>query len=134
MEKQFHTLEIIDGRAKEFRDKILSAVAEEEKKIPADQIFLASSDVCESVIGKEKLFSQKSPLQEIGKTILMIPVFLSEITLDLVRSGMEAVRNRDLKEWSNNTFGDSAVTERRRAFKDGLDDTKSGGTLSTAES
>ena len=134
LEKKFHTLEVIDGRAKEFRDKILSAVAEEEKKIPADQIFLASSDVCESVIGKEKLFSQKSPLQEIGKTILMIPVFLSEITLDLVRSGMEAVRNCDLKEWSKNTFGDSAVTKRRRAFKDGCDDTKRGGTLSTAES
>jgi hypothetical protein len=32
---------------------------------------LASSDICESVIGKEKLFSKKSPLQEIGKSILM---------------------------------------------------------------
>jgi hypothetical protein len=134
LEKRLHLLEIAEGRAENFRDKILSTVAEETKKIPPDRILLASSDICESVIGKEKLFSQKSPLQEIGKSILMIPVFLSEITADLVRAGMQTVRNCDLKEWAKNTFGDSAVTKRRRAFKDGFDDTKSGGTLSAAKS
>jgi hypothetical protein len=41
---------------------------------------LASSDICESVIGKEKLFSKKSPLQEIGKSILMSPVFLTGVS------------------------------------------------------
>jgi hypothetical protein len=131
--KQFRLLTIADEPVRHFGEKILSAVREEAKKLPKEHIGLASSDICESVIGKEKLFSKKSPLQEIGKSILMIPVFLTNVTTQLVRTGMERVRNRDLKEWAINTFGDSAITKRRAAFKGGFDDTNTGGTIATVE-
>jgi hypothetical protein len=131
--KRFRPLKIVDERVHRFRDKILSAVAEEAKKLPKGHIGLASSDICESVIGKEKLFSKKSPLQEIGKSILMIPVFLTNVTAQLVRTGMECVRNRDLKEWAKNTFGDSAITKRRAAFKGGFGDIVLGGTIGAME-
>ncbi len=131
--KRFRPLKIVDERVHHFRDKILSAVAEEAKKLPQGHIGLASSDICESVIGKEKLFSKKSPLQEIGKSILMIPVFLTNVTAKLVRTGMECVRNRDLKEWAKNTFGDSAITKRRTAFKGGFGDIDLGGTIAAME-
>lgn len=131
--KQFRSLKITDERVHHFGDEILSALSEEAKKLPKGHIGLGSSDICESVIGKEKLFSKKSPLQEIGKSILMIPVFLTNVTTQLVRTGMECVRNRDLKEWANNTFGDSAITKRRAAFKGGFDDIDIGGTIATME-
>jgi hypothetical protein len=131
--ERFARLEIVDERAQRFRDNILSAVAEEAKKLPKGKIGLASSDICESVIGKEKLFSKKSPLQEIGKSILMIPVFLTNITAELVRTAMQSVRTRDLKEWAKNTFGDSAITKRRAAFKEGFGDMDIGGTISVTE-
>ena len=131
--KRFRLLEIVDERAHRFRDKILSAVTEEAKKLPKGHIGLASSDICESVIGKQKLFSKKSPLQEIGKSILMIPVFLTNVTAQLVRTGMERVRNRDLTEWAKNTFGDSAITKRRAAFKAGFGDIDLGGTIAAME-
>jgi hypothetical protein len=133
LEKQFRTLKIVDERVQSFRDQILSAVAGEAKKFPKKKIGLASSDICESIIGKEKLFSKKSPLQEIGKSILMIPLFLTNITAQLVRVGMQTVRNRDLKEWASDTFGDSAITKRRKAFKGGFSDTEIGGIMSIAE-
>jgi len=131
--QRFRPLNIIDERVHRFRDKILSAVAEEAEKLPTEHIGLASSDICESVIGKEKLFSKKSPLQEIGKSILMIPVFLTNITAQLVRTGMESVRNHDLTEWAKDTFGDSAITKRRAAFKGGFGDMDIGGTISVTE-
>jgi hypothetical protein len=131
--KQFGTLKIVDERVGNFRDKILSVVAEEADKLPKGKIGLASSDICESIIGKEKLFSKKSPLQEIGKSILMIPVFLTDITAELVRTGMHSVRNRDLKKWAKDTFGDSAITKRRKAFKGGIGDIDIGGTISATE-
>jgi len=130
---RFGTMKIMEERVQSFGDKILSAVAEEAKKLPKEKIGLASSDICESVIGKEKLFSKKSPLQEIGKSILMIPVFLTNITAELVRAGMQSVRTRDLKEWSKNTFGDSAITKRRKAFKGGFGDMDIGGVISAIE-
>jgi len=130
---QFSRLKLVDERAQRFRDKILAAVAEEAKKLPKGKTGLASSDICESVIGKEKLFSKKSPLQEIGKSILMIPVFLTNITAELVRTGMQSVRTRDLKEWAKNTFGESAITKRRKAFKEGFGDMETGGIISAAE-
>jgi|GEM_PF-6917783 hypothetical protein len=58
---RFARLEIVDERAQRFRDNLLSAVAEEAKKLPKGEIGLASSDRCESVIGKEKLFSNTKP-------------------------------------------------------------------------
>jgi hypothetical protein len=94
---------------------------------------LASSDICESVIGKEKLFSKKSSLQEIGKSILMIPVFLTNITAELVHTAMQSVRVRDLKEWAKKTFGDSAISKRRAAFKAGFGDMNIGGTISVTK-
>jgi hypothetical protein len=131
--ERFARLEIVDERAQRFRDNLLSTVAEEAKKLPKGKIGLASSDSCESIIGKEKLFSKKSPLQEIGKSILMIPVFLTNITAELVRTAMQSVRTRDLKEWAKNTFGDSAITKRRAAFKGGFGDMDRGGTISVQE-
>jgi hypothetical protein len=131
--ERFRPLKIVDERVHRFRDKILLAVAEEAKKLPKGRIGLGSSDICESVIGKEKLFSKKSPLQEIGKSILMIPVFLTNVTAQLVRTGMERVRNRDLTEWARNTFGDSAITKRRAAFKAGFGDIDLGGTIAVME-
>jgi hypothetical protein len=131
--ERFRGLTIVDERAQRFRDTILAAVAEEAEKLPTGHVGLASSDICESVIGKEKLFSTKSPLQEIGKSILMIPVFLTNVTTQLVRTALEQVRNRDLTEWARNTFGDSAITKRRRAFKAGFGDIDLGGTSAAVE-
>ena len=128
--QQFQTLPIVDSRVARFRDQIVSAVVEQADKIPKGRVGLASSDICESVIGKEKLFSKKSPLQEIGKSILKIPIFLTNLTEKIVRKGLETVRNRDLKEWSKETLGDSAITKRRKAFKEGFDDTYIGGSFS----
>ena len=130
---RFAPLKIVDARAHRFRDEILAAVTEEANKLPQGHIGLASSDICESVIGKEKLFSKKSPLQEIGKSILLIPVFLTTVTVQLVRTAMERVRNRDLTQWARNTFGDSAITKRRAAFKAGFGDIDLGGTTAVMQ-
>jgi len=131
--ERFARLQIDDERVQRFRDNILSSVAEEAKKLPKGKIGLASSDICESVIGKEKLFSKKSSLQEIGKSILMIPVFLTNITAELVHTAMQSVRVRDLKEWAKKTFGDSAISKRRAAFKAGFGDMNIGGTISVTK-
>ena len=49
---------------------------------------------------RRSFFRTQSPLQEIGKSILMIPVFLTNITAERVRTAMQSVRTRDLKEWA----------------------------------
>jgi hypothetical protein len=63
----------------------------------------------------------------------MIPVFLTNITAQLVRTGMESVRTRDLKAWAKNTFGESAITKRRKAFKGCFGDMDTGGTIPAIE-
>ena len=40
---------------------------------------LGCSDIIESIIGKYKSFSAKTPMKEIGKTVLTIPVFTTDI-------------------------------------------------------
>ena len=59
-------------KIKNFLAKIQQALIEELSMSPEDEIKIISSDVIESLFGKYKLFSQKSPLKEIRRMILTI--------------------------------------------------------------
>lgn len=46
-----------------------------------------------------KNFSAKSPMKEIGKSILTFPVFTSEITPEIIKVAMEETTTKDVKKW-----------------------------------
>jgi hypothetical protein len=47
-----------------------------------DEMYLGTSDIIESVFGKYKSFAAKTPIRDIGKTILTIPVLSVEVTTE----------------------------------------------------
>ena len=55
------------------------------------------SDVIESVLGKYKTFSAKSPMKEVGKAVLTIPIFTSTVDHNEVKIAMESISSKDLK-------------------------------------
>ncbi|NEX23769.1 hypothetical protein G3480_26485, partial [Thiorhodococcus mannitoliphagus] len=79
-------------RAADFTDRILDGVAAEGAKTPPGETWLASSDIIESVFGKYKTFTARGPLKEIGRLVLTIPAFLTELTPSLIREAMVSVR------------------------------------------
>jgi len=100
-------------RAQQFREQVLAYLDREGAKIPEGQTLLGTSDIIESIFGKYKLFSSERSLKEIGKMVLMIPVFTARITCDTVQKAMESVRQIDIEKWSNQVFGQSMLSKRR---------------------
>jgi hypothetical protein len=64
----------------DFQRRILQHIEQEAAKLPADATWLASSDIIESVFGHYKTFTSRGPLKEVGRLVLLIPAFLSELT------------------------------------------------------
>jgi len=80
-------------------------------------VYPGCSDIIESVLGKYKVFSGKSPMKEVGKAVLTIPVFTSNVDYNEVKTAMESVSAADVKEWLDENIGESLFTKRKLAFK-----------------
>lgn len=111
-------------RTATFTHQILAQVAWEAAKIPTGSIWLASSDIIESVFGKYKCFTTRGPLKEIGKLVLAIPAFIADLTIPLIREAMESVRTIDVEHWVATHIGTSMLARRRHAFIDSMLNTK----------
>ena len=103
-------------RIDKFCEKIKESLTRELLMIGEDEIRIISTDVIESLFGKYKSFSQKSPLKEIRRMILTIPISTLEITREVVKKALSTVKNVDVKDWESRTFGQSTLSKRRIAF------------------
>lgn len=99
-----------------FQKKIEESLKKEIEMLKEDEIRIMSTDVIESLFGKYKSFSQKSSLKEIRRMILTIPLSTIEITKELIKEGLEKVKNVDIKNWEERTFGQSMLSKRKIAF------------------
>ena len=79
-------------------------------------VYPGCSDIIESVFGKYKLFSGKSPMKEIGKSVLTIPAFTGKIDYAEVKEAMESVSAADVKEWMEENIGVSLFSKRKKEF------------------
>ncbi len=101
----------------DFQTRILQHVEHEAAKLPAGAIWLASSDIIESIFGHYKTFTSRGPLKEVGRLVLLIPAFLSELTAPVIREAMASVRTLDVQQWVDKHLGDSMLARRRRALR-----------------
>jgi hypothetical protein len=83
----------------DFRTRLLEHVEQEAAKLPAGANWLASSDIIESVFGHYKTFTARGPLKEVGRLVLLIPAFLSELSAPVIREAMTSVRSIDVEQW-----------------------------------
>ena len=104
-------------RIKAVETSILNYLDKAEKDISEETLLLASSDIIESVFGKYKFLTRDSPLKEVGKRLLLIPVFLTKLSGELVQEAMEKVRNVDVDEWAKEACGTSMLAKCRQVFK-----------------
>lgn len=82
-----------------------------------DGVFVGCTDIIESVFGKYKNFSSKSPMKEIGKSVLTIPVFTSEINPEIIKKAMEETTTKDVNKWLKKKIGKSLLSKRRSFLK-----------------
>ena len=108
---------VLTAPAEQIKEQIIGYLTQEGGKIPDGKILLGTSDIIESIFGKYKQHTANSPLKEVGKMILAIPLFVTKITSQLVKGAMEYVSTMDVKEWADQVFGPSALSKRREVFR-----------------
>jgi hypothetical protein len=100
-----------------FRTRMLQHIEHEAAKLPAGATWLASSDIIESVFGHYKAFTDRGPLKEVGRLVLLIPALLSQLTAPRMREAMTAVRTVDVEQSVHAHLGPSMLARRRRALR-----------------
>jgi len=110
---------------KRFLQEALKLVRDEGAKLPPGESFVGSTDVLESLFGKYKDLASHGPCREITANVLMIPLFVTTLTADLLRQALESVREEDLRLWVEEHLGSSPQKKKRvvlAASRDGNGD------------
>ncbi len=116
-QEKIKDIDLQDSTVKGLKGGLISFFEEETKTFDSDKKWLGTSDIIESIFGKYKIFSEKTPMIEIGKAIVTIPVLVSKVSHPEVKDAMEAISNRDLNEWIKNNLGESLFSKRKKAFR-----------------
>jgi hypothetical protein len=98
------------------RTQMHAYLERESAGIEAGQVWLATSDVLESLFGKYKLYSQRSPLKEVSRWVLILPLLTVKIGRGMIRQALENVSTQRLERWVTEHFGPSAFARRKAAF------------------
>lgn len=114
VKKEIDKLTIKSQRLQDVKSQVIIYVDEESDGI--EGVILGCSDIIESIFGKYKNFSGKSPMKEIGRAILTIPAFTSTIDYKQVKEAMETISAKEVAEWQKNNIGSSLFSKRKQAF------------------
>jgi hypothetical protein len=115
VKKNISSMKINSLRLKNVRDDILAYI--EKECVGITGVYSGCSDIIESVFGKYKNFSGKSPMKEIVRAILTIPVFTSNVDYREVKNAMESISAKDVSMWLKENTGTSLFSRRKQAFK-----------------
>lgn len=115
---------VLTSMTHSLKDKIIDYMSNELEHIKdkennstvSNDAIPASSDIIESLFGKYKQFLMTSPLNEVSKMVLILPLLVVDITNDLIKDAMENVKTKDLEKWADEVFGISSLAKRRQAL------------------
>jgi hypothetical protein len=113
--KSISSIRTATPRLKTVKNEVIAYIEKECAGI--NGVYPGCSDIIESVFGKYKNFSGKSPMKEIGRAVLTIPVFTSNVEYNEVKMAMETVSAEDVSKWLKKNIGETLFTKRKHAFK-----------------
>lgn len=102
------------GKAGKLARKITDFLQKQAAMLPDDRAWLGTSDIIESVFGKYKLFSARTPLPEMGKAVLVIPALTAEADPLEIAKAMATVSTADVQKWLAQNVGYSLLAKRNR--------------------
>ncbi len=96
---------------KKMSAEITKYLNEETKNL--NGTYLGCSDIIESIFGRYKNFSAKTPMKEVGKALLVIPIFTSDMATNDIKLAMETITEKQVKIWFKKNIGESLVSKRK---------------------
>jgi hypothetical protein len=99
----------------------------ESQKIQVVKTFDKAESAKEAKLVYESLIStfvkreEKSPIKELGRMILTIPLATLNFTTDLVKQALETISSLDVATWAEQMFGQSTLSKRKKVFSSQAD-------------
>lgn len=78
---------------------------------------LLSSDVIESLFGKYKQIAKPHCMSEINRLVLLMPIFCTELTVELIQKSFECVKTQAVQEWISKVVGKTIFAERKLLYQ-----------------
>ena len=113
-------------RANKIKQEIIEFIKIESKKAKPKQKLLGSSEVIESVFGKQKVLEQEQSKSGFTGLILGLPAIVSTTTNEIIKKAMETVKTKNVIDWVKNNIGKSVQAKRNEVFSLGQSGNKSG--------
>ena len=110
---------LLSYRYEAFKTKLLDYLEVETASLPPEKSLLGSSDLIESLFGKYKLFSTKSPLKHMGHLVLTLPLLTAKLTTELISTALETVSFAAVSDWYHSVFGISPAGIASSCFSGG---------------
>ena len=92
-------------------------ILQETLIIPEGEAWPGSSDIIESIFGRFKHHASKSPIRDISRMAITIPIFTCPEIKDKLKVILEFKTIKNTLRWLQNNIGESATSKRRKAFK-----------------
>lgn len=102
--------------ARKVQTQLLSFVKQESLKAKPEERLIGSTEVLESVLGKQKRLEQEQVKSGFTDLILGLAAQISTTTENVVQAALQKVSTRDVLDWWKNTFGQSVQSQRKEAL------------------
>ena len=104
------------GKTKEFKQVLISKIAQQIELLPNTDKILFSSDILESVFGKYKNRVSDNPMASVSVLMLIIAAFTVNLTEEKIRKSIETVKTKDITKWSEENVAVSLFQKRKLLF------------------
>jgi len=101
-----------NDRLKVVRSQLLYFVKEQSSKADAGERLLGSSEVIESVFGKQKRLEQEQSKSGFTGLVLGIAAMVSTTTSEIVKKAMETVPTKMVLDWCKENIGSSVQAKK----------------------
>ncbi len=96
---------VLCEQSNKIKEILLEFVKLEAMKAKPNEILLGSSEVIESLFGKQKNLSQDQSKSGFTGLIISIGAFIGATTKDVVMRAMESVKTKDVQQWIKTKIG-----------------------------
>jgi hypothetical protein len=104
-------------RGRQIGQQLLAFVKAESGKAAPQERLLGSSEVIESVFGKQKRLEQHQANSGFTGLLLTLGAMVSVTTQDVIQKALEIVSTKHVRQWCQQHLGPSVQAQRQRAFR-----------------
>ena len=111
---------------KDFLENLLLFIEEQQSECKPGECLPGSTEVLESVLGKQKYIEGEQSKSGFTGLVLGIAAIVSKTTSEIIRSAMEMTPVKTVLEWQRNKLGPTLQARRMEAFGSARSGTKTG--------